>query len=68
MFSPEEITRISMLFAEGLTPEEVAKELRVGPSLLRYRLTQSGYRIRVETTRELERIEAVEPAKEQVPA
>lgn len=66
MFTPEDIAKIAQLFTEGLTPEQVAEELRVTPSTLRHRLNQSGYRIR--TVRVLERIEAVEPAKELVPA
>lgn len=60
MFKPEDITRIRALLSEGLTAEQVAKAMNLPLSTFRLYLANSGYRVAVR--RELEAIEAVEPA------
>lgn len=60
MFSTTDIARIKAWIAEGLTGEQIAKELGLPLSTFRLHLANSGYRII--TRRELETIKAVKPA------
>jgi DNA invertase Pin-like site-specific DNA recombinase len=52
MISPEDISRAKRLLEQGVTPENVARELGIGRSSLVDQLKDSGYRIRTWRTLE----------------
>lgn len=58
MLTADQLETANRLFAEGKTPEEVAREMGLAHTTFRLRLAQSGYRI--EVTRALVPIVPVE--------
>lgn len=57
MFTPEQISQVEQLLAEGLSPEQIAESLDFTLSQFRVRLSNSGYRVVIR--RELEPIRPV---------